>query len=112
MDAQKADLFIISNGKYFEGGKILEIKERLLALDDSRWGAIQTIQFKDPTIALIISLMAGIFGADRFFIGDTFLGILKLITLGGVAIWTIVDWFMIMDATREKNTQMILEAMQ
>ena len=36
-------------------------------------------------------------------LGDTGLGVGKLLTCGGLGIWTIIDWFMIMPATREKN---------
>ena len=36
-------------------------------------------------------------------IGDTGRGIGKLLTCGGLGIWALVDWFLIMDATREKN---------
>jgi len=42
-------------------------------------------------------------GIDRFLIGDTGLGIWKLLTCGGLGIWALVDWFLIMGATREKN---------
>jgi TM2 domain-containing membrane protein YozV len=54
---------------------------------------------------LIISIVIGSLGIDRFMIGDTTLGIIKLITCGGLGIWTIVDWFLIMGATKEKNTE-------
>lgn len=64
---------------------------------------IQTLQFKDPTIALVISLIGGSLGIDRFFIGNMGLGVGKLITCGGCGIWTIVDWFLIMGATRDCN---------
>lgn len=103
MDAQKVDLFIMTNGKFFESHHVLAIREKLLSMDDSAWVTLQTIQFKDPTTALLVSLFAGGFGIDRFFIGDTGLGVAKLITCGGLGIWTIVDWFSIMGATREKN---------
>jgi hypothetical protein len=36
-------------------------------------------------------------------LGDTGMGVLKLLTCGGFMIWTIVDWFSIMSTTREKN---------
>ena len=36
-------------------------------------------------------------------IGDTGLGIGKLLTCGGIGIWALVDLFLIMGATREKN---------
>jgi TM2 domain-containing membrane protein YozV len=105
MDAQKVDMFIMSNGKSFESTQVMQIRDRLLALDDSKWGVVQSLQFKDPTTALIISILIGGLGIDRFFIGDTGLGIGKLLTCGGLGIWTIVDWFLIMGATREKNIE-------
>ncbi|MFN7493626.1 MAG: TM2 domain-containing protein [Cyclobacteriaceae bacterium] len=103
MDSQKVDMFIMANGKFFESHHVMQIRDRLVALDDSKWGMIQTLQFKDPTTSLIVSLLAGSLGIDRFMIGDTGLGIGKLITCGGFGIWAIIDWFMIMGATREKN---------
>ena len=103
MEEHKVDMFIMANGKFFEGQHMPQIRERLINLDNSKWGIIQTLQFKDPTTSLIVSLLAGSLGIDRFLIGDTGLGIGKLLTCGGFGIWAIIDWFMIMDATREKN---------
>jgi len=103
MEAQKVDMFILTNGKYFESHQVMQIRDRLASLDDSKWGLISTMQFKNPTTSLIISILAGSLGIDRFMIGDTGLGVGKLLTCGGLGIWAIVDWFMIMGATREKN---------
>lgn len=103
MDAQRVDMFIMTNSKYFESHQVGLIRDKLLQLDDSKWGLLQTLQFKDPTTSLIVSLLAGSLGIDRFLIGDTGLGIGKLLTCGGFGIWAIIDWFMIMGATREKN---------
>lgn len=107
MDAQKVDMFIMSNTKFFEGHQMNMIREKLLTLDDSKWAALSTVQFKDPMTAQIISIVAGGLGIDRFMIGDTGLGVGKLLTCGGFGIWTIVDWFIIQKATREKNMQKI-----
>ncbi|MDZ4667827.1 MAG: TM2 domain-containing protein [bacterium] len=103
MDAQKVDLFIITNGKFFDDFQVQIIRDKLLEIDDSKWVAISTLQFKDPTTSLIVSILAGSLGIDRFIIGDTGLGIGKLLTCGGLGIWTIVDWFMIKGITKEKN---------
>jgi TM2 domain-containing membrane protein YozV len=103
MDSNKVDMFIMTNGKFFESHQINMVRERLLAIDDSKWSMISILQFKDPTTSLIISLLAGSLGIDRFMIGDTGLGVGKLLTCGGFGIWAIVDWFLIMGATREKN---------
>lgn len=107
MEAQKVDMFVMSNGKFFEGHQIHMIREKLLAVDDSKWAMLSTAQFKDPTTILIISILAGSLGIDRFMIGDTGLGVGKLITCGGFGVWAIIDWFMIQNATREKNMQKI-----
>ena len=105
MEAQKVDMFIMSNAKFFESHQINVIRDRLIAIDDSNWAMISTIQLKDPTTSLIISILAGSLGIDRFMIGDTGLGVGKLLTCGGLGIWAIIDWFMIQGATREKNMQ-------
>ena len=103
MEQQKVDMFMMVNNKYFPESQILFIRERLLAADESKEGLLHALQFKDPTIALILSVLTGNLGIDRFYIGATGLGIGKLITCGGLGIWTIIDWFLIMGATREKN---------
>lgn len=103
MESQKVDLFIMTNGKYFESHHLGQIRERLINLDDSKWSTIQLLQFKDPTTSLIVSLLGGNLGIDRFMIGDTGLGVGKLLTCGGFGVWAIIDWFLIMGATREKN---------
>jgi len=105
MDAQKVDMYIMTNSKFFEGHHVSQIKDRLLQADESKWTMIQTLQFKDPTTILIISILVGGLGIDRFMIGDTGLGIGKLLTCGGLGIWTIIDWFLIMGVTREKNLE-------
>lgn len=105
MDAQKVDMFMMMNAKYFEGHHLNAVREKLLTLDDSKWGLVHTMQFKDPTTSLIVSILAGHFGIDRFMIGDTGMGVGKLLTCGGMGIWTIIDFFLIMGATREKNME-------
>src|SRR3546814_4108305 len=78
MDAQRVDMFIMSNAKYFESYQLNAIRDRLIAMDDSKWVMISTLQLKDPTTSLIVSILVGTLGVDRFIIGDTGLGIGKL----------------------------------
>ncbi len=105
MDQQKVDMYIMSNAKFFDSSQIGFIRERLLAIDDSKWMLLSTVELKEPTTSLIISILAGNLGIDRFLIGDTGLGVGKLLTCGGLGIWAIVDWFLIQDATKESNMQ-------
>ena len=111
MDAQKVDMFIVTNGKFFRPEIVPQIREKLLSLDESKWVMLQTIQFKDPTTSLLISIFAGHLGIDRFYIGDVGMGVGKLLTCGGLGICTIVDWFIIMDATRDKNAELLASAL-
>ncbi|MFZ9589540.1 MAG: TM2 domain-containing protein [Chitinophagaceae bacterium] len=106
MEISKVDMFVLNNAKYFQHNQLMYVRERLIAMDESKWVYVQTLQFKDPTISLIISILIGALAIDRFLIGDVGLGIAKLLTCGGLGIWVIVDWFLIMGRTKEKNFEM------
>lgn len=79
------------------------LRDKLLTLPPKTVDNISFMSFKDPAIALIISIFFGGLGIDRFFIGDVGLGIVKLITCGGCGIWTLIDWFLIMGETKKHN---------
>jgi hypothetical protein len=50
---------------------------------------------KDWLTAVLLSLFVGILGIDRFYLGYTGLGIVKLITLGACGIWALIDLILI-----------------
>ena len=108
MEQQKIDMFIMNNQKFFPSEKVMFLKEKLLALDDNKFAMISTIELKDPTTNLILSLFFGGLGVDRFMLGDTGMGVLKLLTGGLCGILTIVDWFSIQKKTKEFNFNKIM----
>ena len=103
MDAQKVDMFIMTNQKYLPAEKILYLKERLLEADESKFNLITAVEFKDPMTLLLISLFLGAYGVDRFMLEDTGMGVLKLLTGGLCGILTIIDWFTVQKKAKELN---------
>lgn len=105
MEAKSVEMFLMTNSKFFPPESIMMVKEKLERLPDDKAVILHSIQFKDPTMLLVISILIGHLGVDRFMLGQTGLGIAKLLTCGGLGIWTIIDWFLIMGETRNYNIQ-------
>ncbi|MCO8193153.1 TM2 domain-containing protein [Anaerofustis sp. NSJ-163] len=110
MEQNKVDMFLMSNAEYFPEENMMLIRERLQALPDECFVQLSTMQFKSPVVMLVVSLFVGGFGVDRMMLGEVGLGVLKLLTAGGCGIWTIIDWFMIMGNTKEKNVLKLMNA--
>ena len=103
MDQEKIDMFIMTNQKYFPTEKIMYLKDKLRTIDEQKFSLLTTIELKDPTTILLVSIFLGYLGIDRFMIGDTGMGILKLLTAGCCGILTIIDWFTISKKTKDLN---------
>ncbi|MBB2158519.1 TM2 domain-containing protein [Gluconacetobacter diazotrophicus] len=54
---------------------------------------------RNPVVAFGLSGFLGMLGVDRFYVGDTMLGVIKLITCGGLGIWALIDLFLIAGLT-------------
>lgn len=108
MEASKIDMYMSANQDKFPSDKIMLIRDQLEKLDDNKFGYIQSIDIKNPTTLLIVSIFLGGLGVDRFMLGQSGLGVAKLLTCGGLGVWALVDLFLIMGKTKELNYQKIM----
>ncbi len=109
MDAQKVDRFIIANKKYFPDDKIIYLKEKLLSAPEEKASLVLSLELKDPTIFLLISAFVGTLGVDRFMLGDTGMGVFKLLTVGCCGILWVVDLCTITKKVKEANFQDVIQ---
>ena len=63
------------------------------AAPQGQFGAESDKQF---TTTWLLSWLLGSFGADRFYLGQTGLGVAKLLTGGGCGIWALIDLIMVL----------------
>ena len=108
MDQTRVDMYIMANQKYFPAEKMVYLKQRVASLAGGKFALLSTIEMKDPTTLLLVSIFLGNLGIDRFMIGDTGMGILKLLTCGCCGILTIIDWFTISGKTKELNFNKVM----
>lgn len=112
MTQEKLDMYLMTNQKYLPADKAVFLKETLQKIDDSKFTMVSAVEFKDPTTLLLVSIFLGTLGIDRFMLGDTGMGILKLLTGGVCGILAIIDWFTVQKRTKELNYANLMKTLQ
>ncbi|MCL2823297.1 MAG: TM2 domain-containing protein [Polyangiaceae bacterium] len=59
------------------------------------WNNQQAMSDKEQSTAFLLSALVGTFGVDRFYLGHTALGVIKLLTFGGFGVWALIDAILI-----------------
>jgi TM2 domain-containing membrane protein YozV len=71
---------------------------------------MSTAEFSDRSrlVALLFCILLGVFGVHRFYVGKIGTGILMLLTLGGLGIWTLIDLILIaVGSFRDKQNRRV-----
>ena len=131
--------YLLKRSPYFDDKKLTEIEEYLQCASSETLEKVNSLKLRDTTIILLVSILLGNLGIDRFLIGDKKIGILKFIILGmigsnlyifspfildnqiagllgGVGLFitffTVIDWFLIQEATRKANYEKIIKVLK
>ena len=106
----RIDLFFVQNRDCFPVTRITEMRESMEQAENAI-SATESGDYRNPTTMLIISILIGELGVDRFMIGEVGMGILKLLTGGCCGILWIIDIINIKKKTQEYNYNKFKEMM-
>ena len=107
----KADMWIMANTSNFKPEHMVYLQDHLRSLPPERTDMLVAVKLHNPTTMLLFSIFLGSLGVDRFMLGDTGLGVGKLLTLGGCGIWGLIDIFLIGDRAKVKNFEAVMTAL-
>lgn len=107
MTKEQVDQLISANVEKIAPEFIETIRARLLEADEGV-GQAAFANLKGGTFMFLMAFFFGSYGVDRFMLGDTGLGVAKLLTCGGCGFWTIIDWFTVGSRTKKYNAEKIL----
>lgn len=81
MENEKVSFFLLRNGKFFNKKDIKEVERIVSKVDTDSIANLSVLRFRNPLFMSLLSFVLGIFGVDRFLLGDIKRGILKALTL-------------------------------
>lgn len=107
MEKSKVDQFLMINAEKFPEFAQMQIREKLGKMDESKENMLTATPWKSPMVTFLLAFLLGIVGADRFYLGQIGLGVAKLLTCGGVGIWTVIDWFTAFSRAKSFNLNLL-----
>ena len=110
MDQSKVDMFIMTQSNKFPSDKIPMMRKQMENVSDEKYNILSSVSYHEPVTMLLFSIFLGGLGVDRFMLGQTGLGVAKLLTCGGLGVWAFIDMFLIMGETRQENYKKFAQA--
>lgn len=85
-------------------GSVLVLQQSLKNVPDEAFPAIVATPVKSVNTVIILSLALGLFGVDRFYLGDTGLGVAKLLLSWATwGIWSLIDIYFCYKKAKDLN---------
>ena len=107
MKKESVDQFVMVNAGKFPEFTQMQLRQTLEKMSDDKEGILLSTSWKDPLTTFLLAFFLGGLGVDRFYLGDTGLGVLKLLTCGGAGIWALIDLFTAHNCARNVNWNML-----
>ncbi len=104
MNTKNIQELLTEYGEYFAEKDLPLIEDLLMKneLEEAR-EILKTTGLKKPSTIQMISIFGGWWGIDRFMVGDVDLGIVKLISFGGLGILNLFDIFFLKKRVQNDN---------
>lgn len=103
MKKESVDQFVMVNAGKFPEFAQMQLRQTLEKMSDDKEGILLSTSWKDPLTSFLLAFFLGGLGVDRFYLGDTGLGVLKLLTCGGAGLWAFIDLFTAHSRARKTN---------
>lgn len=103
------ELWFNDNKNYFNEETQPIVYTQLENFSDAQFEILCETKLKKPNLSVILALLFGMYGADRFYLGSVSVGLVKIFTLGVFGIVYIVDIFTAKRRAYEYNYASFME---
>lgn len=105
--------FVMSLQDKVGASELIILQQKIEKVPDNELVNLLAVGLKNPILGLILGLLFGGLGVDRFYKGDILLGILKFLScfilIGFV--WVVIDYFLVYSGIKKDNFSKLMLAL-